>query len=109
MMIRISDGKLLRYLTQDSGDGRHPFPLGVNSMGWAKTANGDGGAGLRIGAIDLKYEMDKRAYGEDVPLDGCLAANTFECGYYSTTYPCCIPAKYDTSLFCSEPHMPPSL
>ena len=109
MMIRISDGKLLRYLTQDSGDGRHPFPLGVNSMGWAKTANGDGGAGLRIGAIDLKYEMDKRAYGEDVPLDGCLAAHTFECGYYSTTYPCCIPAKYDTSLFCSEPHMPPSL
>jgi hypothetical protein len=106
MMIRISDGKLLRYQSNDSGDGRQCFPLGVNSMGWVKTANGDGGAGLRIGAIDIKYEMDSRAYGDNVSLDACLATHTFECGYYSTTYPCCIPAKYDTSLFCSTPHMP---
>lgn len=106
MMIRISDGKLLRYQINDSGDGRHPFPLGPNSLGWGKTANGDGGAGMRIGAIDLKYEMDKRTYGEELSLDGILMTYAFECGPYSTTYPCIIPAKYDTSLFCSEPNMP---
>ena len=106
MMIRISDGKLLRYQINDSGDGRQPFPLGPNSMGWGKTANGDGGAGMRIGSIDLKYEMDNRTYGEDVSLDSTLMTYAFECGPYSTTYPCIIPAKYDTSLFCSEPNMP---
>jgi len=106
MMVRISDGKLLRYQTNDSGDGRHPFPIGPSSMGWGNTANGDGGAGMRIGAIDLKYEMDKRDYGSDLGLDGVYMAYNFECGHYSTTYPCLIPAKYDTSLFCSEPHMP---
>lgn len=109
MMVRISDGKLLKYTTYDSGDGRQMFPLGRNSLGWVQTANGDGGAGLRIGAIDLKYEMDSKTYGENISLDSCITDSVFECGYYSTTYPCCIPAKYDTSLFSSEPHMPPSL
>jgi hypothetical protein len=106
MMVRISDGKILRYQHNDGGDGRQPFPLGPNSMGWSMTANGDGGAGMRIGAIDLKYEFDKRGYGEELSLDGVLMTHNFECGSYSTTYPCIIPAKYDTSLFCSEPHMP---
>jgi len=109
MMIRLSDAKLIKYEVTDGGDGRHPFPLGKNSLGWAKTANGDGGAGLRIGSIDLRYEMDKCAYGESISLDSCLTESVFECGYYSTTYPCLIPAKYDTSLFCSEPHMPPTI
>jgi hypothetical protein len=106
MMVRISDGKILRYQHNDGGDGRHPFPLGPNSMGWGKTANGDGGAGMRVGAIDLKYEFDKRGYGEELSLDGTIMTYAFECGSYSTTYPCIMPAKYDTSLFCSEPHMP---
>jgi hypothetical protein len=106
MAVRISDGKILKYEQTDSTYGRQPCPVGTSSMGWLETYNTDGGAGLYFSCHDLEYEFERRGNGQNVQLDGNYIYTHFEAGTYSTSYPCIIPAHYDTSLFNSEPHMP---
>lgn len=106
MAVRISDGKILKFENTDSSHGRHPFPVGVNSMGWMATYNTDSGQGLHLACHDLALEFERKTNGANISLDGNWLPYHFEAGHYSTSYPCIIPAHYDTSLFNSEPHMP---
>ena len=105
MAVRVSDGKILWYYTNDSTYGFQPFPIGVSSMGFNGSINTDGGAGMYIASVDIAYEMERRNYGEQLNLQNWLTQN-FEGGCDTTAYGAIIPAKYDTSLFCSEPNMP---
>lgn len=103
--IRVSDGKFLRFQTNDSTYGRHWWPVGKSDMGWSYNANTDGGRGLYFRTVNLPMEFAVRGDGADMSLDSHWTDYTLECGHYSTSYPVIIPAQYDTALF-SAPHLP---
>lgn len=103
--IRVSDGKYLRFQTNDSTYGRHFWPIGKSDMGWSYNGNTDGGRGLYFRTVNLPMEFAVRGDGNDMNLDSHWTDYTLECGTYSTSYPVIIPAQYDTALF-SAPHLP---
>ena len=103
--IRVSDGKFLRFQTNDDTYGRHIWPVGKSDFGWSYNANTNSGRGLRFRTVNLPTEFAIRNDDTDFSLDSHWTDYTLECGHYSTSYPYCIPAMYDTSLF-ATPHLP---
>jgi len=103
--IRVSDGKFLRFTTQDQTYGRSCCPIGKSDMMWVYSANTNSGNGLYYRTVNLPHEFAIRNDGAIFNLDSHWMNTTLECGTYSTAYPYIIPALYDTALF-TEPHLP---
>ena len=85
--VRVSDGKIIKFTTQDSTYGRLPYPVGKCGMGFLYSSNTDSGTGAHISHTDWDYVFavhnDQDIYNPDT----AFMPYTFECGTYSTAYP----------------------
>jgi hypothetical protein len=104
--VRVSDGKVVKFSTQDSTYGRLPYPVGKCGMGFLYTSNTDGGTGAHISHTDWDYVFAVHNDQDTYNPDTAFMPYTFECGTYSTAYPSVIPCMYDTSLFTDETYSP---
>ena len=102
MVVRISDGKWLRFNSNDSSYGRTLAPLGKNKMIWIRDENNDGpGAAYRV--IDFDYEFMKRNNGDEInDWDSSISNYLLDNIGNSTGYPFLIPSHYNTSLFTTQ-------
>ena len=107
-MIRVSDGKFLKWQNNDSTYGFQSAPLGKSDMIFFGCYNTDSGNGAHFRTVNLPLEFAVRDDATTLNLGSHWMNYTLECGHYSTSYPAFIPSLYDTSLF-SESHLVPDL
>lgn len=101
--VRVSDGKFVKFQTNDSTHGRTMAPMGMNSMIWTYSHNSDSSQrGLRFKMWELDYQLATRQDGETIDLDSSWSDRMIDCMTNSTDYPFIIPAHYNTSLFHSQ-------
>jgi len=96
--IRVSDGKFIKFQSNDSTHGRASAPIGMNSMIWTYTANADG-PGIYWKVWELDYYLAILADGATVGLDDNYTNYVLDCPTNTTNYPTIVPAMYDTSMF----------
>ncbi len=96
--VRVSDGKVMYFQTNDSTHGRMTCPIGLNSMVITYDTNADG-PGIYHREIELDYFFNINADMYNMPLDNNYNAWTLDTAGNSTDYPLIIPAYYNTSLF----------
>ena len=102
VVVRVSDGKYLRYSTNDSSYGRTLAPLGRNKMIFIRDQNKDD-PGAYYKVIDFDYEFMRRNNGEEInDWDSNRSNYLLDVAGNSTGYPFLIPALYNTSLFTSQ-------
>ena len=101
--MRVSDGKFIKFQTNDSTHGRTMAPLGMDSMIWTYSHNSDSDQrGLRFKIWELDYYMHTYSDGDTLNLDNNWSDYLVDCMTNSTDYPFIIPAQYNTSLFHSQ-------
>jgi len=96
--IRVSDGKFIKFQSNDSTNGRASAPIGMNSMIWTYTENSDG-PGLYYKIWELDYYLAILNDNQTVSLDDNYSAYILDCPTNTTNYPTIVPAMYDTSMF----------
>ena len=99
--VRVSDGKFIKFQTNDGTDGRGMAPLGENSMMWSHSQNADG-PGIYFKIHELDYLLEVLNDGDSFSLDSNLSAYILDCPTNTTIYPCIVPAMYDTSMFATH-------
>ena len=98
--VRVSDGKFVKFQTNDSTHGRTMAPLGMNKMIWTYSHNSDSDQrGLRFKIWELDYYMHTLNDGDTLSLDDNWSDYLIDCMTNSTDYSFIIPAQYNTSLF----------
>ena len=100
-IVRVSDGKILTTNYTDSSSGYCPVPFGKSNFLMVSSRNTDGGQGVRFTQFNCDYQFMTQNDGSDVSMLGGIDASSyqFDAMAYSTSYPACIPAIYNTSLF----------
>ena len=102
VVVRISDGKYLKFSTNDSSYGRSLAPLGKNKMIWTTDQNKDN-PGTYFKIIDFDYEFMRRSSGDNInDWDSNKSAYLLDTPGNSTGYPFLIPSMYNTSLFSTQ-------
>jgi len=96
--VRVSDGKFIKFQSNDSNHGRTMCPIGLNSMFWSASYNADG-PGLYHKSIEIDYYLHTLNDGDTINLDNNYSAYLLDTMGNSTDYPTIIPAFYNTSLF----------
>ena len=96
--IRVSDGKMMKFQSNDSTYGRGMAPIGENGMFWSHSQNADG-PGLYFKTHELDWYMEVYDDNTTLSLDSNLSAYIIDCPTNTTNYPCIVPAMYDTSMF----------
>ena len=103
-VVRVSDGKILTTNYTDSSSGYCPVPFGKSNFLMVSSRNTDGGQGVRFTQFNCDYQFMTQNDGSDVSMLGGIDASSyqFDAMAYSTSYPACIPAIYNTSLFSKD-------
>jgi len=102
VVVRISDGKYLKFYNQDSSYGRTLAPLGKNKMIVLRDQNNDD-PGAYYKVIDFDYEFMRRDNGNEInDWDSSTSAYLLDNIGNSTGYPFLIPSIYNTSLFTTQ-------
>lgn len=97
---RVSDGKFIKFQTNDSTHGRTMAPLGMDKMIWTYSHNADSDQrGLRFKIWELDYYMKILNDGDTANLDSGWSDYLVDTMTNSTDYCFIIPAHYNTSLF----------
>ena len=102
MVVRISDGKWLKFSSNDSSYGRTLAPLGKNKMVCIRDQNNDN-PGAYYKVVDYDYEFMRRANGDEIgDWDSNRSVYLLDNVGNSTGYPFLIPSHYNTSLFTTQ-------
>jgi hypothetical protein len=102
VVVRISDGKWLKFMSQDSSYGRTLAPLGKNKMVFIRDQNNDN-PGAYYKVVDFDYEFMRRNNGDEISdWNSNRSAYLLDNVGNSTGYPFLIPSMYNTSLFTSQ-------
>ena len=96
--VRVSDGKFIKFQSNDGTNGRGMAPLAEHSMMWTYTTNSDG-PGIYFKVWELDYYMNVLNDGDTISLDNNFTNYIMDSASNTTNYPCIVPAMYDTSMF----------
>ena len=100
--VRVSDGKWMRFNTNDSSHGRSLAPLGKNKMVHSYSTNKDN-PGTYFKVVDLDFEFRRRGNADSFsPFDSNYSAYLLDTAGNSTGYPFIIPSMYNTSMFSTQ-------